>query len=194
MGYNTDRSGFRWNFEESLGSAAAKGRTAVLVGAGGAGSGVAFAMMDLGLKTLIVHNRDTARAAALVTTMVARFGASCCRLAGDLPTEIAGADGILNGTPIGMAGFPGNPVPMDTVSSRHWVADVIYSPIETVLIKAAAAKGARTLTGGGMAVGQAVDSFRVFTGIDPDVGRMRRTFKTALAERDKALTMEPLGN
>ena len=49
-GYNTDRSGFRLNFEDGLGRAAAEGKTAVLVGAGGAGSAVAFALMDLGLR------------------------------------------------------------------------------------------------------------------------------------------------
>ena len=101
-----------------------------------------------------------------------------------LTDEIAAADGVANATPIGMAGFPGNPVPVEALRAGHWVADVIYSPIETELIKAAAAKGARTLTGGGMCVYQAVDAFRLFTGIDPDVARMHRTFNAALAARD----------
>src|SRR5271154_4635178 len=61
IGYNTDRSGFRLNFEDGLGRANAEGKTAVLVGAGGAGSAVAFALMDLGLRTLIVFDKDAAR-------------------------------------------------------------------------------------------------------------------------------------
>ena len=66
----------------------------------------------------------------------------------------------------------------------HWAADVIYTPIETAFIKAAAAKGARVLTGGGMCVHQAAEAFRLFVGIEPDVGRMHRMFAAALAARD----------
>jgi shikimate dehydrogenase len=183
-GYNTDRSGFRLNFEDGLGRAAAEGKTAVLVGAGGAGSAVAFALMDLGLKTLIVHDQDKARATALAADVIAHFGAGRCRLSERLTAEIAAADGVANATPIGMTGFPGNPVPVESLRPDHWVADVIYSPMHTELIKAAAAKGARTLTGGGMCVYQAVDAFRLFTSIDPDVARMHRTFDAALAARD----------
>src|ERR1700722_14232086 len=186
-GYNTDRSGFRLNFEEVLGRAAAEGRTAVLIGAGGAGSAVAFALMDLGLKTLILHDQDKARATALAADVIAHFDAGRCRLADRLTEENVAADGVANATPIGMSGFPGNPVPVEALRPDHWVADVIYSPMETELIKAAAAKGARTLTGGGMCVYQAVDAFRLFTGIDPDVARMHRTFEAALAARDAVL-------
>ncbi|MSP01949.1 MAG: shikimate dehydrogenase [Acetobacteraceae bacterium] len=185
-GHNTDRGGFRLNFEDHLGRVAARGKTAVLVGAGGAGSAVAFALMDLGLKTLIVHDKDTARAAALAAEVTAHFGAGSCRLSNRLSDEIEAADGVANATPIGMGGFPGNPVPVSALRAGHWVADVIYSPMETELIQAAAAKGARTLTGGGMCVHQAVDAFRLFTGIDPDVTRMHRTFMDALAVRDAA--------
>jgi shikimate dehydrogenase len=184
-GYNTDRSGFRLNFEDGPGRGAAEGRTAVLVGAGGAGSAVAFALMDLGLKTLIVHDQDKARATALTADVIAHFGAGRCRISEHLTEEIIAADGVANATPIGMTGIPGNPVPVEALRSAHWVADVIYSPMQTELIKAAAAKGARTLTGGGMCVYQAVDAFRLFTGIDPDVARMHRTFDAALAERDE---------
>jgi shikimate dehydrogenase len=184
IGYNTDRSGFRLNFEDGPGRAAAEGKTAVLVGAGGAGSAVAFALMDLGLKTLIVHDQDKARATALAADVIAHFGAGRCRLAERLTEEIAAADGVANATPIGMTGIPGNPVPVEALRPDHWVADVIYSPMQTELIKAAAAKRARTLTGGGMCVYQAVDAFRLFTGLDPDVARMHRTFDAALAARD----------
>ena len=85
-----------------------------------------------------------------------------------------------------MRGFLGNPVPISALAESHWAADVIYTPIETEFLKAAAAKGARVLNGGGMCVHQAVEAFRLFTGIEPDVARMHRTFATALAARDKA--------
>jgi shikimate dehydrogenase len=186
-GHNTDRSGFRLNFEDGLGRAAAEGKAAVLVGAGGAGSAVAFALMDLGLRELIVHDKDVARAAALAADVSTHFGAGRGRVSERLHNEIAAADGVVNATPIGMAGFPGDPVPVEALRSNHWVADVIYTPIETALIRAAAAKGAQVLTGGGMCVHQGVDAFRLFTGIMPDAARMHRTFDAALAARDKVL-------
>lgn len=185
-GYNTDRSGFRLNFEHGLGRAAAEGKTAVLVGAGGAGSAVAFALMDLGLKHLVIHDTDIGRAAALAATVETHFGAGRCRVSGDLAADIDDAGGVANATPIGMTGLPGNPIPMDAVRADHWIADVVYSPIETELIQAAAAKGARVLTGGGMCVWQGVEAFRLFTGIDPDPARMAETFARALAERDSS--------
>jgi shikimate dehydrogenase len=187
VGYNTDRSGFRLSFEDGPGRAAAEGKTAVLVGAGGAGSAVGFALMDLGLKTLIVHDMDAARAAALAADVSKHFGEGRGRAAINLTDDIAAADGVANATPIGMSGFPGNPVPVEALRAGHWVADVIYSPIETELIQAARSKGARTVTGGGMCVYQAVDAFRLFTGITPDAARMHRVFATALEARDRAL-------
>jgi len=158
----------------------------VLVGAGGAGSAVAFALLDLGVATIVLHDRDHGRASALRDTLIAGHGPARCRLAGDLESEIAAADGVINATPMGMLGFPGNPVPVAALRATHWCADVIYTPIETEFIRAAAAKGARVLTGGGMCVHQAAAAFRLFTGIEPDVARMRRTFAAALAARDRA--------
>jgi shikimate dehydrogenase len=186
-GHNTDRSGFRLNFEAGLGRASAEVKTAVLVGAGGAGSAVAFALMDLGLRTLVIHDTDPARAASLTADVNTHFGAGRCRVSERLSDEIAAADGVANATPLGMSGFPGNPVPVDSLRSAHWVADVIYTPIETELIRTAAAKGARVLTGGGMCVHQGVEAFRLFTGITPDAARMHRCFAAALAARDAAL-------
>jgi quinate/shikimate dehydrogenase (NAD+) len=185
-GYNTDRIGFRRSFEEGLGRASVEGATVVLVGAGGAGSAVAFALLDLGVATIVLHDRDHGRASALMGTLVAGHGHARCRLAGDLESGIAAADGVINATPMGMRGFPGNPVPVSALKAAHWCADVIYTPIETEFIRAAAARGARVLTGGGMCVHQAVAAFQLFTGIEPDVARMHRTFAAALAARDRA--------
>lgn len=183
-GYNTDRRGFRSSFEEGLGRASAEAATVVLVGAGGAGRAVGFALMDLGVATVVVHDRDATQASALVADLSAHYGPSRCRLMDGLERDIAAADGIVNATPVGMLGFPGNPVPVAALHGGHWAADVIYTPIETAFIKAAAAKGARVLTGGGMCVHQAAESFRLFVGIEPDVKRMHGTFARALAARD----------
>jgi shikimate dehydrogenase len=187
VGYNTDRIGFRRNFEEGLGRAAIEDQVAVLVGAGGAGRAVGFALMDLGASKVIVYDTDTARAAALVADLMLLHGASRCRLADNLTDAFAGAAGVVNATPVGMLGIPGNPVPTALLRPEHWVADVIYTPMETLLIKAARARDARVLTGGGMCVHQAVETFRLFTGLAPDVASMQATFAAALAARDAAI-------
>jgi shikimate dehydrogenase len=186
-GHNTDRTGFRRSFEQELGQASVQGRAAVVVGAGGAGRAVAFALMDLGAATVVVHDDDAARATSLVDDLTLHFGASRGRLAGSLYDAISAAAGVVNATQTGMTGFPGNPVPVDALRAHHWVADIIYTPIETGLIKAARTAGARTLTGGGMCVHQAAEAFRLFTGVAPDTQRMLRTFAKALAARDAAL-------
>jgi shikimate dehydrogenase len=186
IGYNTDRSGFRASFEHGLGAGSASGQPAVLVGAGGAGRAVAFALMDLGAAALAIHDIDPARAAALAADLAVHYGPARCRVSDDLAMDIAAAAGVVNATPIGMLGMPGLAVPVAALHAGHWVADVIYTPVETELIKAARAKGARVLTGGGMCVHQAADGFRLFTGLAPDVARMHQTFASALAARDTA--------
>jgi shikimate dehydrogenase len=142
--------------------------------------------MDLGVAILVIHDCDGTRANALNADIGRNYGASRCRVSSDLERDIAAAQGVVNATQIGMRGFPGNSVPVSALKASLWAADVIYTPIETEFIKAAAAKGARVLNGGGMCVHQAVEAFRLFTGIEPDVARMHRTFATALAARDKA--------
>jgi len=186
MGYNFDRLGFRRGFEESLGSSSAKNATVVQVGAGGAGRAVAFALMDLGVAVLVIHDLDVARANALQDDLIRHYGASRCRVSSDLERDIAAADGVVNATQVGMRGFPGNPIPVSVLKATHWAADVIYTPIETEFIQAAAAKGAKVMNGGGMCVHQAVEAFRLFTGIEPDSARLHRTFAAALAARENA--------
>jgi len=184
-GYNFDRAGFRRSFDESLGRHSAKGATVVQVGAGGAGRAVAFALMDLDVALLIIHDIDIARANTLKADLTKHYGASRCRITSDLAGDIAAADGAVNATQVGMLGFPGNPVPVAALKAAHWAADVIYTPIETAFLNAAAAKGARVLNGGGMCVHQAVEAFRLFTGVETDAKRLHRTFAAALAARDK---------
>ena len=186
VGYNTDRIGFRRSFEEGLGRTSIEGKSAVLVGAGGAGRAVACALMDLGAATVFVHDTDVAKASAMVADFMLLFGASRVRLSNDLLKSAAGAAGIVNATPVGMIGFAGSPVPIEAIRADQWVADIIYSPIETELIKSARRKGARVLTGGGMCVHQAAEAFALFTSKHPDIERMHRMFAEALMARDAA--------
>ncbi len=183
-GYNTDRSGFRRSVEDEFGRDGLRGCDVVLVGAGGAGRAVAFALMDLGAAHVAVYDVDIGRATATVADLMTHFGTGRCSYVEDLSEAIAKASAVINATPIGMTGKSGMPVPARSLRAHHIVADVIYSPMETDLIITARSKGCRVLTGGGMCTHQAADAFRHFTGLEPDIARMKQTFARALAARD----------
>jgi len=93
-----------------------------------------------------------------------------------LATSLANASGLVHATPTGMRKYPGLPVPLENLHPPLWVAEIVYFPIETELVKLARQKGCRVLDGGGMAVFQAVKAFELFTGIRPDAERMMQHF------------------
>jgi shikimate dehydrogenase len=167
-GHNTDVSGFRASFERGLGDVPLD--RVVLVGAGGAGAAVAHAVLGLGAGHLTTVDVEPARARALAR----RLGDDRVA-AGDLDA-LADADGLIHATPTGMAAHPGLPLPEELLHERLWVADVVYRPLETELLRRAREHGCRTLDGGGMAVFQAADSFALFTGLEPDRQRMLHDF------------------
>jgi shikimate dehydrogenase len=186
-GYNTDRIGFRRAFEDAIGREAIVGKTALLVGAGGAGRAVSFALFDLGVDVLLIHDKDADRAHRLACTLVSQFGVGRSKAVTDVEPALLIAAGLVNATPVGMLGMPGIPIALGGIQARHWVADVIYTPLETELVAGARAKGCKVMGGAGMCVHQAAESFRLFTGHSPDIHRMRRTFAEAAALRDKTL-------
>ncbi|WP_421996242.1 shikimate dehydrogenase [Reyranella sp.] len=185
-GYNTDRLGFRGAFRQRFGPDAAQGRRALLVGAGGAGRAVAFALMDLGVAALALHDVDGPRAERLCADLSRTAGSGRCRPVEDPASLLGEADIVVNATPIGMTGHEGLPMPTAGLAARHVVADVIYSPLETAFLAAARATGARTMGGAGMCVHQAAEAFRLFTGRDADLARMEETFAAAARRRDRA--------
>jgi shikimate dehydrogenase len=181
VGHNTDWSGFARSFARGL-PEAPMGRV-VLMGAGGAGAAVAHAALTLGTDALSVVDSDPARAEGLAAALVDRFGAgrASAGRSDRLADELAHADGLVHATPTGMAAHPGLPLDPGHLRAELWVADVVYRPLETALIRHARGLGCRTLDGGGMAVFQAVDAFRLFTGVEPDPDRMLRHFGTLVA-------------
>ena len=162
-GHNTDASGFAESFRRGLPDAPL-GKVVVL-GAGGAGSAVAHAALRLGAEELVIVDVDSTRAAALAHRLGARTGAL---------DHLLDADGLIHSTPTGMAAHPGLPLPEALLRPDLWVAEVVYRPLETELVKRARELGCRTLDGGGMAVMQAAGSLELFTGVTPDRERMLR--------------------
>jgi shikimate dehydrogenase len=170
IGHNTDWWGFAEGFRRGLPDVSRE--QVVQLGAGGAGAAVAHAALTLGVERLTVFDVDAVKAAALVADLSDRFGADRAVAGTDLSAAMAEADGLINCTPIGMAKYPGLPLPAELLRPTLWVAEIVYFPLETELLRTARALGCRTLDGGGMAVFQAVGAFRLFTGLEPDAGRM----------------------
>ncbi len=187
-GYNTDRIGFRKAFEEKFGAEAVGGKTAILVGAGGAGRAVAFALMDLGARTLLVHDARPQASEALVEALRSFAGQKRAATVLDVEAALAQSAGIVNATPVGMLGIPGVPLPTYAVTGDHWVADVIYTPLETECLKLSRARSATVMGGAGMCIHQAAETFRLFTGQAPDTRQLRAIFDAAAVEREKLLS------
>ncbi|MEU6103387.1 shikimate dehydrogenase [Streptomyces flaveolus] len=171
-GHNTDVTGFAASFARGLPDVPLE--RAVQLGAGGAGAAVAHATLTLGAGRVTVVDAVPERAAALAASLNRHFGEGRAAGAGPdrLPELLTGADGIVHATPTGMAAHPGLPLPAGLLHPGLWVAEVVYRPLETELLRTARALGCATLDGGGMAVFQAVDAFRLFTGREPDAVRM----------------------
>jgi shikimate dehydrogenase len=184
IGYNTDAWGFEESFRRGMPGAALD--RVLQVGGGGAGAATAFALLRLGVRRLTLLDVVPERARALAATLERHFEVCDVRAGGDLEQVLGESDGVLNATPIGMAKHPGSVVPAASLRPGLWVADIVYFPLRTQLLREAHAAGCRTLDGSGMAIFQAARAFEIFTGRVADTERMRRQFSV--------LGMSPTGS
>ncbi|MDT3311350.1 shikimate dehydrogenase [Pseudomonas sp. rhizo66] len=176
VGHNTDCLGFAEGFRRGL-KDAARARV-VQMGAGGAGAAVAHALLSEGVQQLSIFDVDRERAESLANNLNQHFGSGRAAAGRDLPGTLNQADGLVNTTPMGMAKLPGMPVPVELLRKELWVAEIVYFPLETELLRNARALGCRTLDGGNMAVFQAVKAFELFSGVAPDAQRMLAHFQS----------------
>ena len=139
VGYNTDMSGFRQSVMEGLPGAAMD--HVLQLGAGGAGAAVASALLSLGVKRLDIIDLDAARAGALAAMLETHFGPGRVHAGRPGNVSTSDVDGIVNATPMGLAANPGLPVAEAMIDPGHWVADIVYFPLETAFLRAARAKG-----------------------------------------------------
>jgi quinate/shikimate dehydrogenase (NAD+) len=166
VGHNTDTTGFAEAFQRGLPEVATD--RVVVLGACGAGAAVAHAMLSLGAHELAVVDVERDRAAELVR----RLGAGSAAEPAELGELLADADGLVHATPMGMAAYPGTAVPAELLRADLWVAEVVYMPLETQLLRDARACGCRTLSGAAMVALQAAGSMELFAGLRPDRERM----------------------
>ena len=179
VGHNTDAEGFLRALRDDAGFDPT-GVTALLLGAGGASRAVAFALADAGVGSLVIANRDRARARALAREL----GGGA--VVGDwAERELTARDAalIVNATSLGMAGGPApdeSPLAASAIGRDALVYDLVYNPEATPLLRAAARAGARSLGGLAMLVYQGAAAFRLWTGLEPSLDVMRAAAKGAL--------------
>ncbi|MBR1167707.1 shikimate dehydrogenase [Bradyrhizobium liaoningense] len=178
-GHNTDTTGFARAVMPLL---ASSGNAVAVIGAGGVGKAIAFALASLKVADIRIFDSEPARAEKLVALLASR-GA---RVATSVEDALEGATGLVNGTPVGMLPNRDTPVPVGLLRADLWVADAVYSPLITPLLAAAREKGARIMTGRELAIYQAADAFELFTGLAPSTEIMGEAFDAVMAARSAA--------
>ncbi|RTE93356.1 MULTISPECIES: shikimate dehydrogenase [Bradyrhizobium] len=183
-GHNTDTTGFARAVAPLLAPA---GNAVAVIGAGGVGKAIAFALANLKVSDIRIFDSEPARAATLVSLLAPQGGArGAARVAASVEDALHGATGLVNGTPVGMLPNRAMPVAAALLHEKLWVADAVYSPLITPLLAAAEAKGARIMTGRELAIYQAADAFELFTGLAPSTEVMGQAFDEVMAARSSA--------
>jgi len=175
--HNTDGRGFIDSLRLDAGVDPA-GRTAVVLGAGGAARAVVFALAGAGAQSVVVVNRTLARAeeATALAPTIARVGGL---------DDVATADIVVNATPVGMGArgdeSGASPVPSHSLHAGQTVVDLVYTPVRTPLLEAAAACGAQAVDGIGMLVHQAGHALTLWTGRPAPLAVMRGAAREAIS-------------
>ncbi len=189
IGHNTDWWGFAKGLRRQLPEADLA--CVVQIGAGGAGAATAYAILQLGAAALTIFDVDEARSSELAALMAGLFPDADVRAGRDLSGAMAKATGLVHATPTGMDKHPGLPLPAELLNPPLWVAEIVYFPLETALVRAARQRGCQVANGGGMAVFQAVGAFSLFTGLMPDASRMLAHFRQ-LTGQDESMLASPV--
>lgn len=179
VGHNTDASGFATAYRR-LGRQDGE-KPVAIIGAGGVGKAIAFALAGSGVGRLRLYDTDRNKAEALASAL---GGRAETMIASSAEAAADGAAGIVNGTPIGMLPDRGIPIDAGAIKASQWVADAVYHPLFTPLLKAAQKAGSTVMTGRELAVHQGVDAFRLFTGLEASEAVIGAAFDAVIAARE----------
>ena len=178
-GFNTDYSGFLSAYRAARGDLAPG--VVLLIGAGGVGRSLAFALAGLRAAELRIADLDSARARALANALRAGFPDLPITL-GQAAADLAqGVEGVLNATPVGMVGHDGTPLPRNAMPARGWAFDAVYTPVNTAFLSDAAAAGLTAISGYELFIGQGVDAWHLFAGLPLDETRLRADLTARVA-------------
>ncbi len=170
-GYNTDYSGFVAAYRGIRGEAPPG--PVCLIGAGGVGKAVAFALIALGADEVRIAERDIGRAEGLARALAAARPGLLVSVTGDAAEAAGGAAGLINCTPVGMVGHDGTPLPRAAMPGAEWAFDAVYTPVDTQFLTDAAAEGLAIISGYELFFHQGVDAWALFSGRPVDPAALR---------------------
>lgn len=183
VGYNTDAPGFLNSLRLDAGFDC-RGKSALLLGAGGAARAVAYALLSGGLSLLLISDRNSQLSAVLASDLNRRFASATQALPlEEVPVALGAADLLVNATPVGM--FPH--CEETPLADPGWlrpglvVYDLIYNPEQTRLMREAEEAGCQSCGGLGMLVRQGALALEMWTGAEAPVAVMRKAAQDALA-------------
>lgn len=181
-GSNTDGFGFMENLRQGAPEWKPGTGPAVIIGAGGAARAVIAALCDAGVKEIRLFNRSRARADQLADDLGGPI----------IPADWAGLNAALadcallvNCTSLGMVGQPALEISLNGLAPLALVSDLVYTPLQTPLLRAAGARGNRTIDGLGMLIHQGRPGFAAWFGVLPDADEALRALLLADIERAK---------
>ncbi len=177
VGHNTDHSGFVAAYHETFGTAAPS--AICLVGAGGVGKAIAFALLELGAEEIRIVERDLGKAQRLAESI--RFAKPKCQVSvsGSVEDGTTGAQGLINCTPVGMVGHDGTPIAKELMTAARWAFDAVYTPVKTQFLRDASAAGLTVMSGYELFFHQGLDAFRLFCGQEIDQAALRAGLRRA---------------
>lgn len=188
IGYNTDGAGFLRPLSELPMNL--EGSQVVVLGAGGAAKGVAFALAEARAARIWIFNRTASRAESLARLVSEAPGLRTEVIPGgweceDMKRALEQAQLLVNATPIGMSPHDDQlvPVPEEALHPDLMVYDLVYHPLKTGLLQLAESRGCRTMSGVKMLVYQGAVSFRIWTGVDAPAQVMEQAILEQLAEQ-----------
>lgn len=176
-GFNTDYSGFIAAYR-GLRSDTPPG-VVCLVGAGGVGRAIAFGLIALKASAIHLFDQSSDKAETLAAALRAADPGLKVRVFDCVPAAAAGAQGLINGTPVGMVGYDGSVFAGTDLTGAQWVFDAVYTPVDTQFLRDAAAAGLQVISGYELFFYQGVHAWDIFAGLPLDHAAMR---KALLAE------------
>lgn len=177
QGFNTDYTGFMRAYRLVRGER--DPGVVCLIGTGGVGKAVAFGLLGLKAGTIRLVDLDITKAKALRDALAATGSQTTVELHTSATEAAAGADGLINCTPVGMVGLEGTPLPEDAMSGAAWAFDAVYTPVDTQFLKDAEARGLTVISGYELFFGQGTDAWRIFTGVPLDTDALRAAISGA---------------
>lgn len=175
VGFNTDHTGFISAYQAAVGKA--RPGTVCLIGTGGVGKAVAFGLIALGADVIRCVDLDSSKAEALATALKAASRSTRIEVFTDAVTAAKDADGLINCTPIGMAGHDGTPLPSSAMAGASWAFDAVYTPVNTQFLQDAAVNDLTVISGYELFFGQGFDAWTIFSGRTVDATLLRNALQ-----------------